>query len=82
MANTETYSNSIMFLDIINLVNRKAHKVPNSEFYNDPINRDINLGDEFLAWYENRHLDRDPDHVKEFTICDYPWVLDPAAKVY
>ena len=40
-------------------------------FYNDAINQEVNLKEDYRRWKSNRG---------EFSFCDYPFVLEPASK--
>lgn len=78
---------AVRVLDIFNEANNRKplkERIPYKEFYNDAINKEVNLKDHLLTWIgerekcriENRPFDRH----RIFTLCSYPWILDAANK--
>eukprot|EP00743_Colponemidia_sp_Colp-15_P004177 GILK01004507.1.p1 GENE.GILK01004507.1~~GILK01004507.1.p1 ORF type:complete len:764 (-),score=138.27 GILK01004507.1:85-2061(-) len=62
-------------LNILYQANEKARFIPFTEFYNDAVNSEINLKDDYKRWKIMPVLDR-----TSFAFCLYPWILDPASK--
>jgi hypothetical protein len=78
---------SIRFLDVFNDSNNRRslkQRVGYKEFYNDAVNKEVKLKDHFILWIRSREhckAHKIPyDRHKEFTICNYPWILDSANK--
>ena len=78
---------AVRVLDVLNEGNNlKAFKerVEYKEFYNDAINKEVNLKDHYIMWLKERELCRQQkkpfDRLKRFTVCSFPWILDSANK--
>ena len=78
---------SIRLLDIFNDANNQRNlknRINYKEFYNDAVNKEVNLRDHFIMWIKEREHARQQrltyDRFKVFTICNYPWILDSANK--
>ena len=59
-------------------------RIDYKEFYNDAINREINLKEHFEQWIMDREkaraLKQQFDRLKNFTLCSFPCLLDAANK--
>ena len=78
---------AVRVLDVFNDANNLKsikERVDYKEFYNDAINKDVNLKDHFEQWIVERErcrqLHRPFDRLKIFTLCSFPWILDAANK--
>jgi hypothetical protein len=78
---------SMRVLDILNEANDSkpiSLRVDYKEFYNDAINKEINLRDHQDFWITEREKARKAkvkfDRFKFFSICCFPWILSPANK--
>lgn len=74
-------------LDVFNEANQAMpikERIDYKEFYNDAINREINLKEHFEQWIMDREkaraLKQQFDRLKNFTLCSFPWLLDAANK--
>lgn len=74
-------------LDVFNSANDKRtikNRVPFKEFYNDAINKEVNLKDHLIVWIQEkekcRRTNTQYDKFKHFTLCSFPWLLDSANK--
>lgn len=47
-------------------------KLPNSAFYNDGINNELDIRHDWVRWRKKQPGD--------FSFCDHPYILDPASK--
>lgn len=65
-----------------NLKREGAEQVAIREFYNDAINRSVNLGEQYEDWVEQKRQRLDPDvsYVNMDNVINFPWVLDCQAK--
>ena len=77
----------VRVLDVFNEANnRRALKdrVDYREFYNDAINKDVNLKEHYEQWIVEREKCRKAkvvfDRLRIFTLCSFPWILDSANK--
>jgi len=63
-------------LDLLYHANENIHehkqRVDFSEFYNDAVNQEVNLKEDYYRW-------KSP-HRYDFSFCCYPFILDPASK--
>lgn len=78
---------SVRVLDVFNQANNQLpikERIDYKEFYNDAINKEINLADHYSQWIVDRHKARQRneqfDRLKNFTLCSFPWLLDSANK--
>lgn len=87
MFNTHMIENILIVLDLFNAANEKRdmkHKIDFKEFYNEAINNEVVLRDHISLWV----LEREDSQKKKvpmskfnrFTLCHYPWVLNPSNK--
>ena len=72
-------------LDLFNKANNsKRVKLDYKDFYNDAINKEVNLKQHFELWLTKREHKRrnlaNSELEQIFTLCDYPWILDSAHK--
>jgi hypothetical protein len=74
-------------LDIFNEANDSRdmkHKIDYREFYNDAINKEVNLNDHLQVWKSEREKAKRSkvkvDRHTRFSLCFYPWILDAANK--
>jgi hypothetical protein len=60
------------------------HKIDYKEFYNDAINKEVNMSDHFQIWKLEREKAKKTktkvDRHRNFSLCFYPWILDAATK--
>lgn len=57
MFNPKVIEDAVRFLDIFNEANNKKdmkHRLNYKEFYNDAINKEVNLKDHFIMWINER----------------------------
>jgi hypothetical protein len=78
---------TVKVLDIFNDANTKRPiktRVHYKEFYNDAINKEVNLREHLLLWLQQKEKSRMQNvpynKYKYFTICNYPFILDSANK--
>lgn len=78
---------AVRVLDIFNEANNLkpfGERVDYKEFYNDAINKEVNLKDHYIMWVSERDRCRQQkrpfDRLKIFTLCSFPWILDSANK--
>lgn len=78
---------AVRVLDIFNEANNLKpflDRVDYKEFYNDAINKEVNLKDHYIMWVSERDRCRQQkrpfDRLKIFTLCSFPWILDSANK--
>lgn len=78
---------AVRVVDAINEANNMKpvkERVDYKEFYNDAINKEVNLKDHYLMWVSERdrckQQKRPFDRFKIFTLCSYPCILDSANK--
>lgn len=74
-------------IDVFNEANNKKpikERIDYKEFYNDAINKEVNLRDHFESWIIEREKcrqSRQPfDRLRIFSLCSFPWILDSANK--
>lgn len=84
---SDNIKNSVVVLDVFNQANEQKdlkHKIDFKEFYNDAINKEVNLKDHIKLWILEREKARKEgypfDRHKIFSFCGYPWILDAANK--
>jgi hypothetical protein len=65
-----------------NLKREEDQQASYKDFYNESINRDINLSDQYADWIEQKAQQMDPNesYVNANNIMNYPWILDAQAK--
>jgi hypothetical protein len=75
-------------LDILNEANNmftRKFKISYKEFHNDAINKEVNLRHHIRVWADEkvRCFERKIpfDRHKDFTLCNYPWILNVEHKV-
>jgi hypothetical protein len=75
-------------LDCYHIVNESKpedNKLQIKEFYNDAVNKEIELKPHYFEWIKAKKRSAEKgeafDRRRIFSLCCYPWVLDPAAKV-
>ncbi|KAG4087328.1 hypothetical protein H8356DRAFT_1730130 [Neocallimastix lanati (nom. inval.)] len=56
-------------LDLLNKLNEKYKLIPYTEFYNDAINEQLEIKEDYPCW-----------KAKEFSFCSYPFILNPLTK--
>lgn len=78
---------SIRVIDAFNEANKRKpfrERADYREFYNDAINKDVNLDSDFKRWIQERERCRALkvpfDRLRVFTLCSFPWILDSAHK--
>ena len=78
---------AVKVLDAFNEANnqKRVHqKIDFKEFYNDAINKEVNLKQHYEVWVIERDKakkhHRAFDKARTFTLCAYPWILDSANK--
>lgn len=79
--------NSSCTLDVYNTANElraKEKRINFTEFYNDGVNREIDLESQYEKWVEGlNYCDQnniDYDRNINFTLCNFPWLLDTVSK--
>jgi len=84
---SENIHNSIDALDIYNTANElkpETERLNYIEFYNDGVNREIELATQYEKWVKGIDYCKanDLDYKKSinFTLCNYPWLLDTTSK--
>lgn len=82
-----SFEQAIMVLDVLQNGNNKKpyrERVPYKEFYNDAVNKDLDINKDFNIWIKERERCRKAsvsfDKFRVFTICSFPWILDSAFK--
>ena len=72
-----------MLNDANNKKNLKQ-RVDYKDFYNDAINKEVNLKEHYERWIIEREECRKHhipfDRLRVFTLCSFPWILDSANK--
>lgn len=60
------------------------HKIDYKEFYNDAINKEVNLKEHIIRWIVDnekaKKQGRQYDKYSGFNLCVYPWILDASNK--
>jgi HECT-domain (ubiquitin-transferase) len=81
------YEHAIVILDVLEAANSKKpfkQRLDYKEFYNDAINKDLNLSQDFKIWMKERDRCRATktpyDKYRVFSLCAFPWILDSAFK--
>lgn len=59
--------NATKVLDLLHPINEKYKHIPYTEFYNEMINENIELKEDYVNWKQDGG----------FTFCHYPFILDP-----
>ena len=84
---SESIKNCVLVLDIFNEANEKRdqkNKIDFKEFYNDAINKEVNLSDHIKLWVSERQKAKKAktvfDRHSVFSFCCYAWILDAANK--
>ncbi|OMJ93874.1 hypothetical protein SteCoe_3065 [Stentor coeruleus] len=60
--------------------NKRYPRITFKEFYNDAVNKEINLKTDFKIWYESRNGRFRESFEENFAFSFYPWVLDCNSK--
>lgn len=68
---------AIRLLDVINEANRGNEQVSYREFYNDAVNKEIDMREQFKQWFRAMEY---PDDHDIFTLVRFPWILDSSSK--
>jgi hypothetical protein len=68
--NDDFITSAVRVLSSLHEVNEIHHLIPYFEFYNDLVNEQIDLTEDFTRWKQK----------SGFCFCDYAFVLDPATK--
>lgn len=83
----EQINNSINAVDIYNTANEskpKSKRVRYQEFYNDGVNKEIELESHYNKWASAMEYCRENEvaykNSKNFTLCNYHWLLDTTSK--
>ena len=65
-----------------NLKREEQDQIPCKEFYNEVLNKDINLQEQYDDWAEQKRQQKDPDvsYVNVTTLINYPWIFDCFSK--
>lgn len=78
---------AVRVLDVFNDANNLKivkERVDYREFYNDAINKEVNLNQHYETWIVERERyrvqNRPFDRLHAFTLCSFPWILDSANK--
>lgn len=84
---SENINNSIDILDVYNDANNmkpKGERIVYTHFYNDGINREIESASHYEKWSKAlehcRQNGIEYKKNKNFSLCNYPWLLDTVAK--
>ena len=84
---SQNIKNCVLVLDVFNEANEKRdqkNKIDFKEFYNDAINKEVNLGDHIKLWVIEREKAKKNkiafNRHSVFSFCCYPWILDAANK--
>jgi hypothetical protein len=79
---------AVKTLDIFNEINntfKRSHRLNYKEFHNDAINNEVNLKKHIRVWVDGKvtaiERNAEYDRHKDFTLCNYPWILDVEHKV-
>ncbi len=74
-------------LDVLNEANNHkpfGERVSYKEFYNDAINKEVDLNSDFNMWIKERDDCRKKkipfDRLRVFSLCSFAWILDSANK--
>eukprot|EP00357_Protocruzia_adherens_P016873 CAMPEP_0115013580 /NCGR_PEP_ID=MMETSP0216-20121206/25504_1 /TAXON_ID=223996 /ORGANISM="Protocruzia adherens, Strain Boccale" /LENGTH=720 /DNA_ID=CAMNT_0002383029 /DNA_START=44 /DNA_END=2206 /DNA_ORIENTATION=+ len=73
------------FLDLVAKANSHTRVIHYSEFYNDAVNTEVDLKEDFLHWYHYlRRRAEDPESAKgdALCFCFFPWILNTESKSY
>lgn len=81
----DTLWDAIQVLDYFykaNLKRDEGNQLGYKEFYNESLNRDINLSDQYEGWIEQKKQLNDPNEsfVNINNVITFPWILDAQAK--
>ena len=64
---------------------KRKSRIPYKEFHNDAINKEVNLRKHIRVWVDGKvsAMERNQvyDRHRDFTLCNYPWILDVEHKV-
>ena len=71
---------AIQVLDILHESNTKYQKVSYREFYNDAINKEIDIRLQFLNWKQLRNMRVQRAEFDVFSVLFYHWLLDSSTK--
>lgn len=69
-------------LDLYHSANKarvEGEQLNPSDFYNDGVNKEIELKSHYFKWEESLQNEEYDKH-SNFTLCHYPWILDTASK--
>ena len=82
---TETIWEAIQVIDYFYKANQKredGEQISYKEFYNEALNRDINLEEQYIEWLEQKKQMNDPNesYVNINNIINYQWILDCQSK--
>lgn len=79
---------AVKTLDVLNEANnmfKRKSRIPYKEFHNDAINKEVNLRKHIRVWVDGKVLAMERqqpyDRHRDFTLCNYPWILDVEHKV-
>jgi len=79
---------AVKTLDVINEANnmyKRKFRIAYKEFHNDAINKEVNLRKHIRVWVDGKvyAMERNQvyDRHRDFTLCNYPWILDVEHKV-
>lgn len=84
---SENINNYIDALDVYNAANEmkpEGSRVKYTEFYNDGVNKEIELASHYEKWIRALDYCRENEIAYKkslnFTLCNYPWLLDTSSK--
>lgn len=67
-------------LDALNNSNERVGRITYKEFYNDAVNKELNLKDDFENWISSRDQNLDFRSPDGFSFAFYPWIFDSNTK--
>ncbi len=77
---SEKLVTAIEVLDIIQTANKRYEKVSYKEFYNDAVNKEVDLREQFVNWKQFGGLANQRHQQDMFSVLYYPWLLDSSTK--
>ena len=76
----ETVQYLLKLLECVYLSNERNRRVPFVEFYNDAVNKEVNLKTDFKSWYRQKNSPKSAVAEDSFAFAFFPWIFDSNSK--
>ena len=78
--NLDIMNSLLKLLDCLYKSNQRINRISFIEFYNDAVNKEINLKTDFKSWYKQKYSKNPQNSESLFAFAFFPWIFDSNSK--